>query len=151
MIRHISRRKFLASSSVATAAFWIGGKYSAPGQSKVSANEKLNIGMIGTANQAAWNLDSVASQNIVAICDVDDRLLAASSQKFPGAKTYNDFRRMLERKDLDAVVVATPDHIHAVATLGALKSGRHVYCEKPLTRTISECRIVRETARKHRR
>jgi len=146
----LSRRKFLASSSMAGAAFWIGtGRLR--GQEKVAANGKLNIGMVGTAAQAGWNLDQVSSQNIVAICDVDDRLLAAASKKYPNAITYNDFRRMLERNDLDAVVVATPDHIHAVATVAALKSGRHVYCEKPLTRTISECRIVRETARKHKR
>ena len=87
----------------------------------------------------------------MALCDVDDGFLAAASKKYPGAKTYNDFRRLLDRKDIDAVVVATPDHTHAVATVAALRSGRHVYCEKPLTRTISECRAVMEAARKAKR
>src|SRR5213075_200740 len=82
------------------------------------------------------------------LCDVDDGFLAAAAQKFPAAKTYNDFRRLLDQKDIDAVVIAIPDHSHAVATVAALKSGRHVYCEKPLTHTLSECRIVMETARK---
>jgi predicted dehydrogenase len=107
--------------------------------------------MIGTANQANYDLDNVSSENIVALCDVDDNYLAAASQKHPGAKTYNDFRRLLDQKDIEAVVVATPDHTHAVATVAALRSGRHVYCEKPLTRTISECRAVMEAARKARR
>jgi predicted dehydrogenase len=107
--------------------------------------------MIGVANQANYDLTNVSSQNIVALCDVDESFLSAASQKFPGAKTYNDFRRLLDQKGIDAIVVATPDHTHAVATVAALKSGRHVYCEKPLTRTISECRIVQETAHKMRR
>src|SRR6185295_15249703 len=81
---------------------------------------------------------------------VDDRLLAAAAKKFPGATTYTDFRRALDRKDIDAVVIAIPDHTHAVATAMALRTGRHVYCEKPLTRTIAECRAVRELAKRHK-
>ena len=107
--------------------------------------------MVGTANQAGWDLSQVASQNIVALCDVDDKFLDAAAQKYPSAKKYNDFRRLLDQKAIDAVVIGTPDHTHAVATVAALKSGRHVYCEKPLTHTLSECRIVRETARKQKR
>lgn len=150
MSRVLSRRKFLASSALTTGVFWIGPSR-VLGQEKVSANEKLNIAMVGTSNQAGWNLSQVASQNIVALCDVDDKFLDAAAQKHPQAKKYNDFRRMLEQKEIDAVVVATPDHTHAVATAAVLKSGRHVYCEKPLTHTISECRIVRELAKKHKR
>ena len=107
--------------------------------------------MVGTSNQAGWNLSQVSSQNIVALCDVDDKFLDAAAQKYPNAKKYNDFRQLLDQKGVDAVVIATPDHTHAVATVAALKSGRHVYCEKPLTHTVSECRIVRETARKQKR
>jgi predicted dehydrogenase len=95
-------------------------------------------------------MTSVASENIVALCDVDDNFLTAAKKKFPAATTYNDFHRLLDQKDIDAVVVATPDHTHAVATAAALRSGRHVYCEKPLTRTISECRVVTDLARKHK-
>src|SRR5262245_45286822 len=103
------------------------------------------------AQQAQNDINNVASENIAALCDVDATYLAAAKQKFPAAKTYNDFRRLLDQKDIDAVVVATPDHTHAVAAAAALRSGRHVYCEKPLTRTISECRVVTELARKHKR
>src|SRR5438874_2362454 len=151
MTTKLSRRKFLVSSSLAASAFWIARTTPGFGQEKGSANEKLNIAMVGTANQAGWDLRQVASQNIVALCDVDDKFLHAAAQKYPGAKKFNDFRRLLDQKGIDAVVIATPDHTHAVATVAALKSGRHVYCEKPLTHTLSECRIVRETARKQKR
>jgi predicted dehydrogenase len=146
----ISRRRFLEQSTFSAAGLWLGGLWVArAGQG--SPNEKLNLGMIGAAHQAAYDLDNVSSENIVALCDVDDSFLAAASQKHPAAKTYHDFRRLLDRKDLDAVVVATPDHTHAVATVAALRSGRHVYCEKPLTRTISECRTVMQAARQAKR
>jgi len=118
---------------------------------RISANDKLNLGIIGVANRAADNFAAVSSQNIVALCDVDDNYLRGASQKCPAAKTYNDFRKLLDRKDLDAVVVSTPDHIHAPATIMALRRGLHVYCEKPLTHTVSEARLVAETARKHKR
>ncbi len=146
-----SRRQFLRQTAFTTAGLWLAGARATAGRRSLSANDKLNLGMIGTANQAGWNLSNVASQNIVALCDVDDNFLAAASKKFPGAKTYNDFRRLIDQPDIDAILVATPDHTHAVATVAALKSGRHVYCEKPLTHTISECRIVRETARRYNR
>ena len=148
MNSHLPRRRFLQQTSLAAAGLWLTG--CATSTRKISANDKLNIGVIGTANQAAWNLGQITQQNIVAICDVDDLLLAAGSQKFPGAKTYNDFRRLIDQKDIDAILVATPDHTHAVATVAALRSGRHVYCEKPLTHTVSECRIVRELAKRQK-
>ncbi len=120
-----------------------------------SPNSKLNIGFVGVANRAAANLEEVAREkdwvNVAALCDVDANLLEVAAAKHPSARTYADFRRMLEQKDLDAVVVSTPDHTHAVACTGALKSGRHVYCEKPLTRTISECRAVRDLAARTKR
>lgn len=104
--------------------------------------------MIGTANQAGWNLNQIAKENIVALVDIDEKLLAAAAQKFPSAKTFTDFRRALDLRDIDAVVVATPDHTHAVATALAIRGGRHAYCEKPLTRTIAECRAIRELAKR---
>lgn len=146
----ISRRRFLASTSTIAAGFGLASIPSLRAARRVSPNEKLNIAMIGTANQAGWNLGNVAHENVVALCDVDENFLRAAAQKFPRAKTHNDFRRALEQKDIDAVVVATPDHTHAVATAAALHSGRHVYCEKPLTRTISECRAIRELAKRQK-
>src|SRR5437868_6995767 len=138
----ISRRIFFKKSgTLVTGAFFI----SRHGFSQ-SPNDKLNIGVVGINNQGAYNLNNVKSQNIVALCDVDDAFLTKTVQNFPGVKTYNDFRRLLDQKDIEAVVVATPDHTHAVATVAALKSGRHTYCEKPLTHTISECRAVQKAA-----
>jgi predicted dehydrogenase len=116
-----------------------------------SALNKLNLGVIGVAGRGGENLQGVAGENIVALCDVDDQRLTAAAQRFPNAKTYHDFRRLLDQKDIDAVVVSTPDHTHTVAAVAALKSGRHLYCEKPLTRTVSECRIVTDLARREKR
>jgi predicted dehydrogenase len=144
----ISRRQFLQQSALGVAAVSVAGCATSPSARKVSPNQKLNVAIIGVAGQGKYNTDHVAGENIVALCDVDENNLRAAGQRFPQAKIYHDFRRMLEQPDIDAVVVATPDHTHAVATVAALESGRHVYCEKPLTRTISECRIVREAARK---
>lgn len=142
----MNRRQFIQQTSAAAAgAFFLTG---CAAQRKLSANEKLNIGAIGTAHQAHYDISNLASENIVALCDVDQNFLDAAKLKFPKAKTYTDFRRLIDQKDIDAIVIATPDHTHAVATVAALHSGRHVYCEKPLTRTISECRIVTDLARK---
>src|SRR5262245_58320481 len=146
-----SRRTFLKQTALGTAGFWLAGAAASAASRKLSANDKLNIGVIGVSNRGGDNLNGVAGENIVALCDIDDKFLGAAAQKFPAAKTYNDFRRLLDQKDIDAVVISTPDHTHAIPTTWALKSGRHVYCEKPLTHTISEARIVTELARKHKR
>ena len=116
-----------------------------------SANSRLDIGVIGVANQGHYNLSNVASENIVALCDVDSLFLSAAGEKFPQAQRFTDFRRMLDRVKMDAVVVATPDHTHAVAAVWAIDTLRHVYCEKPLARTISEARIITDKARRHGR
>ena len=140
----ISRRAFLKSSLLSTAGFWIGT--SAGLARGYPANGRLNLGVIGTTNRAGENLRAVSGENIVALCDIEDNLLAAAREKFPQAKTYADFRKMLGQKNLDAVVVSTPDHTHAVATMAALKSGRPVYCEKPLAHDVFEVRAVTEAA-----
>lgn len=148
MRTELSRRKFLRHTALAALAAPLLGTRFVKG---ASPNEKLNVAVIGVANQGNYNLSNVASQNIVALCDVDETYLAAAATKFPGAKTYHDFRRVLDLPGIDAVVVSTPDHTHAVAAIGALQSGRHVYCEKPLGRTISEVRLITENARKNKR
>lgn len=148
-----TRRQFLVRSSLATVALLGTPPFFARGQG--SPNGKLQVGFVGVANRAAENLNEVAKETasveVVALCDVDDNLLAAAKQKHPGAKTYNDFRHLIDQSGIDAVVVSTPDHVHAVACAAALRTGRHVYCEKPLTRTISECRTLEELTRKHQR
>lgn len=149
MNRQSSRREFIQTAALAAAGVWMTGCQTAP--RKLSANEKLNIGIIGTNNRARADLSAVAGENIVALCDIDDTFLAAVKGKFPQAKTYNDFRKLLEQKDIDAVVVGTADHTHAVATAAALRLGKHVYCEKPLTHTVFEARTIANLAKKHKR
>jgi predicted dehydrogenase len=151
MKNQFTRRQFIQKTSLFTTGVFFIGKASTFGQRRISPNEKLNIGQIGVWNRAGANLKEVSSQNIVALCDVDDNFLSAVSKNYPGAKPHHDFRKLLEQKDIDAVVIGTPDHTHAVATVAALQSGRHVYCEKPLTHTISEARIVAQTAKKFKR
>lgn len=144
-----TRRAFIKQTAhTAAGAVWLGAI--AKGHS-ASPNEKLNLGVIGVAGRGGDDLKEVSSQNIVALCDVDDRNLAAALQKHSQAKTYNDFRRLIDQKGIDAIVIGTPDHTHAVAAVAALQTGHHVYCEKPLTRTVSEARIVTELARKNKR
>ena len=116
-----------------------------------SANEKLNIGIIGTNNRALANIDGVQSQNITAICDIDDEYVAVAKKRFPNAVVYTDYRKLVEQKGLDAVVISTPDHNHAPATAFALNHNLHVYCEKPLTHTVEEARKIAELTKKKKR
>jgi predicted dehydrogenase len=147
--RPLNRRNFIKGASVLGAGFWLGIERGfAAGK---SPNDKLNIGIIGTANRAAENIDGVSSQNIVALCDIDDNFLTEAAEQFPKAKKYTDFRKLIEHPGLDAVVVSTADHTHAVATLAALQAGKHVYCEKPLTHTVQEARAVAEAAARYKR
>jgi predicted dehydrogenase len=143
----MNRRQFLTRSATTAAGLWIAAPQFLRAQA-VSPQEKLNIGVIGVNGQGGYSIGQLKDiTNIVALCDVDDQRLAPVAQKFPAAKTYRDFRRLVDQKDIDAIVVATPDHTHAVASVAALKSGRHLYCEKPLARTISEARAVTRLAR----
>jgi len=141
----LNRRQFLTRSTVAAAGVWLADR----SFGNISPNEKLNLGIIGTANRAGDDLHYVSTENIVALCDVDAAYLADARKRFPKAVAYRDFRKMLERNDLDAIVIGTPDHTHAVAAVAALQSGRHVYCEKPLAHTVSEARRMAEVAKKH--
>src|SRR4051812_39842098 len=117
-------------------------------------NSKLNVAGIGIGGQGRGDLDNISAcgASIVALCDVDDVRAGDIFQKHPHAKKFRDFRRMLDAmdKEIDAVVVATPDHTHAVAAVTAMKHGKHVFCEKPLTRTVHEARVMREVAARMR-
>src|ERR1051325_8383470 len=145
----LNRRQFIRMAGAASVATALAGCAPLRPPRKISANEKLNIGLIGTAGQAQFSIDNLKDQNVVALCDVDSNKLAKAMKVFPAAKGYRDFRRLIDQGGIDAIVVATPDHTHAVATAAALRSGRHVYCEKPLTHTVSETRIITDLARKH--
>jgi len=112
-------------------------------------NEKLNVAVIGVGRRGGANLQSVSSENIVALCDVDRDNLLAAGVKHPGARRFSDFRKLYEyANEFDAVVVSTCEHTHAHATMPALQLGKHVYCEKPLTHGIWESRVIREAAEK---
>jgi predicted dehydrogenase len=121
------------------------------GDGQEAPSDKLRIAVIGAGGRGADDLGGVQSQNIVALCDVDDARAAGTFRRYPGAKRYKDYRTMLEQeKGIDAVVIATPDHTHAVATMAALRMKKHVYCEKPLTHTIREARAVVQAAKEAR-
>ncbi|HEV3024679.1 MAG TPA: Gfo/Idh/MocA family oxidoreductase [Pirellulales bacterium] len=144
--RH-SRREFLKQSALAGSALAGCGFFtSTAAKATESPNEKLNIGVIGTANQARFTIGNIGGENIVAICDIDENYLGQAEKDFPRAAKYADFRKLLEQNDIDAVTVCTPDHIHAPATLMALRLGKHVYCEKPLTHSVHEARLVAQAA-----
>src|ERR1051326_1592236 len=148
----LTRRKFLRHSTLAASGVWFFGQAQTNSYGRtLSPNEKLNLGVIGVAGRGGEDLHEVRMENIVALCDVDDKNLQAAAQKHSQARTYNDFRELIDQKDIDAIVIGTPDHTHAVAAVAAIQSGRHVYCEKPLARTISEARFVTELARKNKR
>ncbi len=110
-----------------------------------SPNEKLNIAVIGVRGRGGSNLKNVRSENIVALCDVNAKNLAAAAADYPKAKTYVDWRKCLEQKNIDAVVCSTTDHTHAFVNIWAMNRGKHVYCEKPLANSVEEARMVRQT------
>ena len=143
-----SRRAFLRSSFIGGSSLLI--LSNARLAFGTAANSRLNIAGIGVGGQGRSNLDAFASlgENLVALCDVDQTRAGDIYKKHPQARRFTDFRRMLDEADaqIDAVLVATPDHTHAVAAVNAMLRGKHVYCEKPLTRTVHEARIMRETA-----
>jgi predicted dehydrogenase len=144
-----NRREFLADSALAGAGFWVAGGLAAADTK--SPNEKLNIACIGVGGKGSSDVDHCGElANVVALCDIDDRTLNQKAEKFPQAKKYHDYRKMLEEmnKQIDAVTVSTPDHTHAPASIMAMRMGKHVYCQKPLTHTVYEARLMRETAAK---
>lgn len=146
----ISRRAFIKGAAAA-AAFTIVPRHVLGGTGFKPPSEKLNIACIGVGNMGGYDVKNVASENIVALCDVDERQAAQTYPKYPNVPKYRDFRVMLEKeaKNIDAVTVSTPDHMHAVASMMAIKMGKHVYCQKPLSHDIYETRQLTEAARNH--
>jgi len=152
MKRALDRRNFLRNAA------WCGGSLLILPHSKLAfgyeANNKLKVAGIGVGGQGRSDLDKIKNcdTEVVALCDVDHEQAGDVFKKYPQATAFRDFRRMFDKmhKQIDAVMVATPDHTHAVATLAAIKHDKHVYCEKPLTRTVHEARVVRLTAAKHK-
>jgi hypothetical protein len=145
--KSISRRDFMGAAAAVT-AFTIVPSHVLGGSRRVPPSEKLNIAGVGIGGRGEGDLHEIGSENIVALCDVDDKYAAKVFKKYPDATKYHDFRVMLDKeKNIDAVVIATPDHSHAVVAMTAIKMGKHVYCEKPLAHSIYEVRKLTEAAR----
>lgn len=144
----LSRREFVGAAALA-AAFTFVPKRVLGGAGVDSANNKLNIAGIGVGGRGASDIQGVSSQNIVALCDTDLRRASGTIKKFPNARIYRDFREMLdkEHKNIDAVIIGAPDHIHAPASIMAMRLGKHVYCEKPMAHTIFEARRMTQVAK----
>jgi hypothetical protein len=146
---YFTRRQFITSTALAGAALWAG--CATRGPRRISPNEKLNIGVVGAMGKGQSDTDHCASENIVALCDVDTSRCAPQRKKYPGANFYQDWRIMLEKeKTLDAVIISTPDHTHAVIAAEAMRMGKHIYCQKPLVQTVEEARLLRKLAKDHR-
>jgi predicted dehydrogenase len=149
--KKISRRDFMGGAAAAVAAFTIVPRHVLGGPSNKPPSEKLNIAGVGIGGMGKNNIKACQNENIVALCDVDEQYAAKVFDEFPNAKKWTDFRKMLdEQKDIDAVIVATPDHSHAVVAMYAMRRGKHVYVQKPLTRTVYEARMLTEAARKYK-
>lgn len=144
----MKRRHFLKSAGLAGASAMILPRVTLFGADAPS--NKLNIALIGTWGRGEAHFDAISSENVVALCDIDENHLAFGAKRFPGAKTYVDWRKCLEQKDVNAVVICTADHHHAFISTWAMNRGMHVYCEKPLANTVEEARVVRETYLKNR-
>ncbi len=147
----MSRRDFLSSVAATAAAFTIVPHYVLGGEpNNLPPSEKLNIAAIGIGGMGKRNLRECETENIVALCDVDDNYAGKIFNKYPDAKKYRDYRVMLDKqKDIEAVIIATPDHSHAVIAMEVMKRGKHVYLQKPLAHTVYEARMLTEAARKY--
>lgn len=148
----LTRREFLGTTA-ALAAFSIVPRHVLAGAGPLAPSEKMNIGCVGVGGmQGANDVGSVSSQNIYALCDVDENNLNKIATKYPQAKHYRDFREMLdkEQKNLHGVTITIPDHMHASVALWAMERGIGVYCQKPLTQTVWEARLLTKAAQKYK-
>ncbi len=149
MTRRSTRRDFLKQSAAVGVGFWAAAGLT-PTPSR-SANEQLSFACIGVGGKGSSDTDHAGNfGNVVALCDIDDNVLGGKAQKFPKAKKYHDYRKLFNEmgKSIDAVTVSTPDHTHAHASILAMRLGKHVYCQKPLTHSVWEARQMREIAAK---
>jgi predicted dehydrogenase len=147
--RPVTRRQFLTTAAAVSAYTLVPRHVLGAGQTPPS--EKLNIAGIGVGGMGRSNLANLSTQNIVALCDVDPNYAAKTFKQYPNAKTWTDYREMLDQqKDIEAVVIATPDHTHAVIAMAAMNAGKHVYCQKPLTHDVVEARALAEAAKRLR-
>lgn len=151
MAKNISRRNFIGTTTLATAAFTIVPRHVLGGPGYKAPSDTLNIGCVGIDGKGETDIEGVSSENIAALCDVDMSKGLEARKKHPKANQYQDFRIMLEKeKGLDAITVSTPDHTHAVIAMAAMQMGKHVFVQKPLTKTVYEARKLAEAAKKYK-
>jgi predicted dehydrogenase len=149
MIDSIDRRRFLSGAAGAVAAFSVVPRHVLGGAGNQPPSEKLNLAAVGIGGMGSSNISQCRSENFVALCDVDDGHAGKVFDKFPAAKKYKDFRVMLDKEDknIDGVIIATPDHTHGVVAMACIRRGKHVYLQKPLAHSIYEVRKLTEAAR----
>lgn len=148
----ISRRQFIKTSAITTGLFLIVPSHVVSGLGHTAPSDKLNIAGIGAGSKGFVNINNMNSENIVALCDIDWEYAKRCFDAYPKAKRYVDFRKMLDEmgQSIDAVVIATPDHTHAVCALAAMQQNKHVYVQKPLTHSVYESRILLEASRRYK-
>ena len=150
--KQVTRREFMGATA-AFAAFTIVPRHVLGGQGRVAPSDKLNLGSVGVGGmQGGSDVGNVSSENIYALCDVDENHLGKTAKRFPKAKLYRDFREMLdkEQKNLDGVTITIPDHMHATVALWAMERGLGVHCQKPLTQSVWEARLLTKAAEKYK-
>ncbi len=139
----MKRREFIKNVGAGSLAFTVVPSFAVSGLGHTAPSDKLNIAGIGIGGKGKVNLKNMVGQNIVALCDCDYDYADPVFKTYPKAKKYMDFRKMLEKqKDIDAVLIATPDHTHALSAAAAMQMGKHVYVQKPLTHSIWESRYL---------
>lgn len=150
----LTRRRFLQRAGQAAAAFTLLPASALRGADGLSANERLNLAGIGIGSRGGAVVDEIAGlgHNLVALCDVDENYAAKQFAKYPDAKRFTDYRVMCDRmgKEIDGVIIGTPDHTHAVIAMEAMRRGKHVFCEKPLAHSINEVRAMMEAAKQYK-
>ncbi len=140
------RRKMLRNTALAVAGFWMAP--SGASAADRSPNERLNLAFVGAGGRGAANLQALRGQNVVALCDVDERRAGKTFEQYPQARRFRDFRKMFDAMhgQIDAVIVSAPNHIHAPASVMAMRLGKHCYCEKPLSHSVHESRVMAQVA-----
>jgi predicted dehydrogenase len=145
----LNRRDMLKAGTALGAGLYLGGSQESA-RAQDSPNEKLNVALIDIGGQGGSNLNGVKGENIVALCDVDDTRAGKAFERFPKAAKFADYREMLDKleKQIDAVVVSTPDHTHFHPSMMAMERGKHLYCEKPMAHSVDQVRRMTEMAQK---